>query len=163
MFIRSGNYQSVTLFLHRYSGFVFKDYTDLLFDRREQKYLPTGTCMPFSKKLYVTVNGKILPCERIGHQFALGEITDSEIKLDVEAIAQKYNAYYAKFENQRDSCKNIKSCIQCIYNVEGLEKKPVCHGYMNEESFRNYVNAQMHFLKKHPEAYKKIMEEVLVV
>jgi uncharacterized protein len=163
MFIRSGNYQSVTLFLHRYSGFVFKDYTDLLFDRTEQKYLPTGTCRPFSKKMYVTVNGKILPCERIGHQFALGEITDSEIKLDAEAIAAKYNAYYAKFENQCGKCKTIKSCIQCIYNVANLEGKPVCHGYMNEGDFRKYVNAQMHFLEKHPEAYKKIMEEVIVM
>ena len=84
MFIRSGTYQSVTLFLHQYSGFVFKDYTDLLFDRNEQKRLPTGTCIPFSKKMYVTVNGKILPCERIGHQFALSEITGTEVRLDME-------------------------------------------------------------------------------
>ena len=49
MFIRSSTYQSVTLFLHQYSGFVFKDYTDLLFERNEQKRMPTGTCMPFSK------------------------------------------------------------------------------------------------------------------
>ena len=50
LFIRSGTYQSVTLFLHQYSGFVFKDYTDLMFDGKEQKRLPTGTCLPFSKK-----------------------------------------------------------------------------------------------------------------
>jgi uncharacterized protein len=163
MFIRSGNYQSLTLFLHRYSGFVFNDYTDLLFDRSEQKTLPSGTCTPFSKKMYVTVNGKILPCERIGHQFALGEITDTEIKLDAEAIAKKYNAYYAKFENQCGQCKNTKSCIQCMFNISDLEGKPICHGYMNEEAFGNYVNAQMQFLEKNPEAYKKIMEEVLVI
>ncbi|GHU72362.1 radical SAM peptide maturase [Bacteroidia bacterium] len=163
MFIRSGSYQSVTLFLHQYSGFVFKDYTDLLFDRSTQKSLPTGTCLPFSKKMFITVNGKILPCERIGHQFALGEITDTEIKLDLEAIAEKYNAYYAKFENQCGKCKNTKSCIQCMFNVNDLEGKPVCHGYMNEERFHNYVNSQMQFLEKNPEAYKKIMEEVLVI
>lgn len=100
MFLRSGSYRSVTLFLHQYSGYVFKNYTDLLFDKSGQKMLPTGTCLPFEKKMYVTVNGKILPCERIGHQFALGEITDTEVKLDVEAIADKYNAYFAKFEKQ---------------------------------------------------------------
>lgn len=141
MFIRSGSYQSVTLFLHQYSGFVFKDYTDLLFDRNKQKTVPTGTCIPFSKKMYVTVNGKILPCERIGHQFALGEITDTEVHLDVKAIANKYNVYYSKFENLCGKCKNTKSCIQCIYNVSDLDRKPVCHGYMNEESFQNYVNS----------------------
>jgi uncharacterized protein len=163
MFTQVGSYQSLTLFLHQYSGFVFKDYTDLLFDRSKQKPLPTGTCIPFSKKMFITVNGKILPCERIGHQFALGEITDTEIKLDTEAIAEKYNIWYAKFENQCGKCRNTKSCIQCMFNVSDLDGKPVCHGYMNEESFRNYVNAQMQFLEKHPEAYQKIMEEVLVI
>jgi uncharacterized protein len=50
-----------------------------------------------------------------------------------------------------------------MFNIAGLEEKPVCHGYMNEEAFSNYVNAQMQFLEHNPEAYKKIMEEVLVV
>ena len=163
LFIRSGNYQSVTIFLHRYSGFVFKDYTDLLFDKSEQDVFPTGTCLPFSKKMFVTVNGKILPCERIGHQFALGEVTDTEIKLDADEIAEKYNHYYAKFENQCDKCKNKKLCIQCVFNISDLNEQPICNGYMNENSFRNYINSQMQFLEKHPEDYKKIMEEVLVI
>jgi uncharacterized protein len=163
MFINTGNYQSVNLFLHQYSGFVFKDYTDLLFDKSKQKHLPTGTCQPFTKKMYVTVNGKILPCERISHQFALGEITDMEIKLDPEAIAKKYNSYYAKLEKQCGKCKRTKSCIQCMFNIIDMDGSPVCHGFMNEISFKNYMNAQMYFLEKNPEAYKKLMEEVIVI
>jgi uncharacterized protein len=163
MFIQSSTYKSVTMFLHKYSGFVFHDYTDLLFDRSEKKQLPTGTCVPFSKKMFVTVNGKILPCERIGHQFALGEVTDTEVRLDVEAIATKYNSYFAKFEKQCSACKNIKSCIQCIYNVADPDGKPVCHGFMSEEAFHHYVNTQMYFLEKHPEDYQKIMKEVIVL
>lgn len=162
MFVNTGSYQSLALFLHQYSGFVFKDYTDLLFEK-SYKPLPTGTCIPFSKKLYVTVNGKILPCERIGHQFALGEITGTGIELDFEAIADKVNRYYAKMEKQCSKCKNIKSCIQCIYNLPNPEKKPVCKGFMDEKAFNGYFNAQMQFLEKNPEAYKKIMEEVLSV
>jgi uncharacterized protein len=143
---------------------MYKDYTDLLFDKDEKKKtIPTSTCVPFSKKMYVTVNGKILPCERIGHQFALGEIGDTEIKLDAEFIADKYNEYYAKMEQQCGNCKNVKTCIQCIYNLNDLENRSVCHGYMNEKDFQNYVNTQMTFLAKNPEAYKKIMEEVLIV
>ena len=72
MFMNAGNYRNLTLFLHQYSGFVYRDYTDLLYDKKEAKSVPTGTCLPFSKKMFVTVNSKILPCERIGHQFALG-------------------------------------------------------------------------------------------
>jgi uncharacterized protein len=163
MFISTGSYRSVTLFLHKYSGFVFKDYTDLLFVPKEQKSLPTGTCIPFSKKMYVTVNGKILPCERIGHQFAFGEITDTEVKLDLEEIAYRYNVYLAKFDKQCRQCKINESCIQCMFNIADLGGKPVCHGYVNEELYRKYVNSQMSFLEKNPESYKRIMEEVIVV
>jgi len=44
-----------------------------------------------------------------------------------------------------------------------LENNPVCHGYMNEERFNNYIATQMIFLEKHPEAYQRIMKEVLVL
>lgn len=164
MFMNTGNYRSLTLFLHQYSGFVYNDYTDLLFEKKEKlQNIPTGTCLPFSKKMFVTVNGKILPCERIGHQFALGKITENEIELNPEWIADKYNEYYARVESQCSKCRNSRACIQCIFNLENIDSKPVCYGYMNEQNFQNYVNHQMHFLKKHPEAYKKIMQEVFTV
>ncbi|MFQ7087655.1 MAG: hypothetical protein ACLRTD_24790 [Bacteroides sp.] len=68
--------------------------------------------------MFVTVTGKILPCERIGQQFALGKVTaDSGVELDLEAIADKYNTYYAKMENQCSKCYKAESCIQCIFNL----------------------------------------------
>ena len=162
MFIRSGSYQTVTTFLHQYSGFVFRNYNDLFFEQQGIKTLPTGTCIPFSKKMFVTVNGKILPCERIGHQHALGEITDTGIQLDFEKIAKKYNQYYSKIKEQCIYCFIKRSCIQCIFNLEDLETSCRCRGFTNEQSFRNYVNSQLHFLSQHPEDYYRIMEEVIV-
>ncbi|MDR2127376.1 MAG: hypothetical protein LBP63_11190 [Prevotellaceae bacterium] len=50
-----------------------------------------------------------------------------------------------------------------LLNMPFMENKPICHGYMNEHDFQNYVNTQMDFLRKHPEAYQKIMEEVIIV
>ena len=165
MFMNTGNYQSLTLYLHQYSGFVYRDYTDLLFDKREAeniRRIPTGTCLPFSKKMFVTVNNKILPCERIGHQFALGKIGETEIELNPEWIANKYNDYYVRMEAQCSRCKNQKACIQCLFNLKDVESKPVCFGYMTDKDFRNYVNRQMYFLERNPEMYKKIMEDVIV-
>ena len=96
MFIDTSSYKSLLLYLQQYSGFYYRDYTDLLCDRTQLKYIPTGTCLPFSKKMFVTVNGKILPCERIGHQYGLGHLTTTGIELDVVEIARKYNQYYLK-------------------------------------------------------------------
>lgn len=162
LFLKIGSSISATVFLHQYSGFVFRDYTDLLFKKENAKRTPTGTCYPFGKKIFVTVNGKILPCERIGHQFALGEVTDTCINLDLQAIADKYNAYYAKLESQCGKCYNTKACIQCIFNLNDLERIPICHGFMDKERFEQYTKAQMDFLRKHPEDYYRIMEEVII-
>ncbi|MDR0604801.1 MAG: radical SAM peptide maturase [Bacteroidales bacterium] len=162
MFIKSGTYQTVSTFLQQYSGFVFKDYTDLLLDEKEGKRRPTGTCSPFSKKMFITVNGKILPCERIGQQFALGTVDNNGVHLDLDSIAEKYNNYFSKLEKQCSYCKQCKSCVQCIFNLENIDNKPVCTNFMNETDFENYVREQVHFLAQNPEEYYRIMEEVII-
>ena len=162
MFLRTGTYQSLITFLHQYSGFKYHDYTDLLFDYSKTKRIPTGTCLPFSRRMFVTVNGKILPCERIGQQFALGSISDEGINLNLQSIADKYNAYYAKIEKQCSRCYNTKACIQCIFNLDNLEENPICYGFMDKTTFEKYKKTQMDFLRKHPEDYYRIMEEVIV-
>lgn len=162
LFIESPQTWALGIFLHQYSGNVFRSYNNLLIDEPQQNVFPTGTCMPFSKKMFVTVNGKILPCERIGHQFALGQATETEVLLDFEEIALRYNTWYKKLSSQCSHCYNTKACIQCMFNLDDLDGKPVCNGFMNKESFRHYVSVQMEYLEKNPHLYKRIMEEVLL-
>lgn len=162
MFISSASYQSLCTFIHQYSGFVYHDYTDLLFEKKTAIKIPTGTCLPFSKKMYVTVNGKILPCERIGHQFALGEINDDGVVLDFDAISQRYNGYLSKVEKQCSKCSNTKACTQCIFYLEDVDNKPVCEGFLNDTDFQAYYESQMNFLAENPDAYYRIMEEIVV-
>ncbi|SEG22841.1 radical SAM peptide maturase [Parabacteroides chinchillae] len=161
MFLKSATYQTVTHFIHQYSGYVFRNYSDLLYGRTNKK-IPTGTCLPFSKRMFVTVNGKILPCERIGQHFALGKVSDdSGVELDFEMIADRYNAYYAKLAPLCKKCHKAASCIQCLFNLKGLEDSPVCYGYMDKHSFEMYKSNQIAFLRKHPTDYYRIMEEVI--
>ncbi len=162
MFIHTASFQSVCTFIHQYSGFVFQDYTDLLFDKTKVKKIPTGTCLPFSKKMYVTVNGKLKPCERIGHQFALGEVTETEVILNFEAISTKYNSYFAKMEKQCNNCHNTKACTQCIFYLNDLEHNPICEGFMAQTDFKTYYLNQLAFLANNPEDYYRIMEEIIV-
>lgn len=161
MFIKAATYQTLTTFLHQYSGFVYRDYTDLLCGKTG-KTIPTGTCIPFGKRMFVTVNGKIMPCERIGQQFALGHISESGIELDLEAIADRYNICYGKLKKQCEKCYRFNSCIQCIFNLKNPDSNPVCHGFMGKEDFEKYREAQMDFLRRNPEEYYRIMEEIIV-
>lgn len=163
MFLSSPTYHSATLFLMQYSEFKYENYNELLYGKSKLNTTgPTGTCIPFSKKIFITVNGKILPCERIGHQFALGSIENKRINLDFEQIAKKYNHYFAKLDSQCSRCYNAKSCIQCIFNIQDIKKnKCTCNGFMNEQKFQAYKNAQLSFLARHPDSYARIMNEVL--
>jgi uncharacterized protein len=140
---------------------VFKDYNELLLGKRKAT-LPTGACVPFGKKMFVTVTGKILPCERIGQQFLLGRVTESGVELDLEAIAAKCNFYYSKVDRQCKKCCNATACIQCVFNLHDLENSPVCYGFMNRQRFEAYKASQMDFLRKYPEDYYRIMEEVVI-
>jgi uncharacterized protein len=161
MFIKSASYQTVSTYLMQYSGFVFDNYNELLFGTDNIKRIPTGTCIPFAKKMFVTVNGKILPCERIGHQYAAGYVDDKEVSIDFEGIVNRYNAYYKKLENQCSRCYNQKACVQCVFYLKNLDEKPVCEGFMNEQLFKQYEKQQLDFLSENPEDYFKIMKEVL--
>jgi uncharacterized protein len=164
MFLNLGTSKSASTYLLQYSDFVYKNYNELLLGKAEMaQTIPTGSCIPFSKKIYVTVNGKIVPCERIGHQFALGELTETGVNMDFEAIAQKYNAYYAKLDKQCKACYNRKACVQCIYNLPDIDKaKVLCHGFMSKTHFEAYQNTQLAFLANNPGTYQRMMTELIV-
>jgi uncharacterized protein len=162
MFLKTPDYRSLATFIHQYSGFVYKDYTDLLFDKSSIEKIPTGTCLPFGKKMFITVNGKILPCEKISHKYALGEVTETEVSIDLQSIADKYNAYYTKMNKQCNKCYKTKSCIQCIFNLDDLDGNAICYGYTNKQEFKNYFERNMDFLRERPEDYYRIMEEVFI-
>lgn len=163
MFIGASSYRSLALYLHQYSGNYYRDYTDLLYDKKHLKYIPTGTCLPFSRKLFVTVNGKILPCEKIGHQFGLGQVLETGVDLDPISISRKYNEYYDKMENQCSHCKNRPACIQCLFNLKDIDKNPICYGFMNKAMMKQFSEQQFQFMREHPGAYREIMEKVTVV
>lgn len=163
MFLSSPTYHSATIFLMQNSPFKYENYNELLFGKNENiTFCPTGTCIPFSRKVFITVNGKILPCERIGHQYSVGHIDAKGVMLDFEAIADKYNAYYSCLEKKCRLCKNQRNCIQCMFNLDGLEKgKCECNGFMDEKQYEQYRQTQLEFFARHPDAYSEIMKNVI--
>jgi uncharacterized protein len=165
MFLKSPTFQSATIFLMQHSEFRYANYNELLYGKPKGKYLiPTGTCLPFAKKVFVTANGRILPCERIGHQFAMGKIDDDKIDLDFAAIANKQNAYYAKIDKLCKKCHNQRGCVQCIFNLPDInqDKTPGCLGFMDKKGFEMFKRAQYGFLARNPEAYFRIMNDVIM-
>lgn len=148
-------------FIFNYSGNLFDDYNYLLygvpFDR-----LPTGTCFPFSKRIFMTVNNKILPCERIGHQYALGVIKDAGVSIDCDSIAEKYNNYYRRLIGQCGNCAFFFHCSKCMFSIDNLDSNPVCENRSDYMKFDEYLEYNMGLLSENPMLYKRIMTEILI-
>ena len=168
MFILLPNIKGMNTFLHQCSGFVFTDYNELLSagaevkTGKEKTLIPTGTCVPFSRKVFITANGKILPCERIGFQYSLGTVDEKKVELDFEKIAETYNNYYDKLRNQCHACANSEACIQCIFYLNPETPDPKCSGLFNKKEFSRFLSTQMAYLEENPYIYLKIMKEVMV-
>lgn len=163
MFISEPNTSDLLKYLHNYSGNVFKNYNHLFIDRSKLEIIPTGTCVPFAKKMFITVNGKILQCERIDHDFTLGDITEAGVNLDIDNIVNQFNIYLEKLKKQCDLCFRKEACAQCLFYIVNIDgEDPKCNGFMNEEMFERYSSHCLSHLANRPELYKKIMEEVLV-
>jgi len=162
MFINLPNIQSLTTFLHHETDLSFKNYNEAFYNQDNAKTYPTGTCMPFSKKIFMTVNGKIMVCERIGHEHAFGMVSPEAVSINYDSISDFYNRQFQKLEKQCNACYNANSCIQCIFHLSLSDENPVCPGFMNREDYSKMVSSYIDYLEQRPHLYNKIFKEVWV-
>ncbi len=157
-----GPFKQLQHFIFHHSGNTYDDYNALLIKKEKVSRVPTATCFPFSKRIFMTANNKIFPCEKIGHQYALGEVTEDEVKIDCEYIAEKYNAYYDSLRKQCSNCLLQKNCTQCMFEIPNLENKPICNKMGTRPMLQEYLNRNMKILHDRPELYKRILDEIII-
>lgn len=160
MFTYAPRYMSFMHFIRRCTRSVYKNYRELLLQNNTIEKIPTGTCIPFSRKIFVTVNGKILPCERIGQNHPLGEINNGKTTIYFENIIQLYNNYFNTLKDQCNSCYLSKNCMQCLFYVNNLDTKPICGEYMSHTSFLKYLKFNIQQMENHKHEYPRIITDV---
>ena len=157
-----GEYKRLQKFILNYCGNLYDNYNYLLVRDTCAEKLPTGTCFPFSRRIFMTVNNKIFPCERIGHQYFLGLVTNEGVQIDCEYIAHKYNTYYNKLNNQCSRCYFRQHCSQCMFSIEDLDTNPVCNQIADQQKFERYMQANMSLLREQPFLYNRMMKEIII-
>lgn len=157
----STKYKSLIHFLYNSKGLSFNDYSDLMFEKNNKaKRIPTGTCLPFSRKMFVSAYGDILPCEKIGLEHTLGHVNENSVDINVEAIAATYNNYLNDiFMNQCNSCCN-QACGSCIFCLKFIDGRPHCNNYMDLQTFEIYKDKQIDILRGNPSLYFNIMKNI---
>ena len=103
MFVDMPYLRNQALFVRKFNKSCFNSYSELLaISNKKPKRTPTGTCLAFSKKIFITVNGKILPCETIDHNFFLGKLDTKGVVLNYNEIAERYNNYLNIYFDEND-------------------------------------------------------------
>ncbi len=151
-----------TLLSNFYDTFLsntYNSYTELFSDEINKTYIPTGTCHPFSRKLFLTVNGKILPCERIGQNEALGYIKDGKVDIDFERVAKLYSQKYTQIINQCENCINWSNCSYCVFYIKEKNGKLICDRFSPETKAASYCARYVSLLEEKPLLINKLVKQ----
>jgi uncharacterized protein len=150
-------------FLNTFTGCTFVDYDDLIDpDETRVYFLPTGTCIPFTRKIFLSVSGKIYPCERVGNEHALGYVTEKKVVINFKKIADKYNHYYDKLIDQCSACEHARGCPVCMLKTEITARDFKCPYFTDKKHLKKSFSNIMTYLEENPELYSRIMEEVFL-
>ena len=145
-------------YLKNNTGNSFRTYQALFSSDTEESWIQTGTCLPFTRKMFVKVDGKIMQCERIHHNFAIGLVRDGQIHLDYNEICNIFNGYLNKILPLCVACANRKICSKCLFTVDGIEGGHFkCNSFVTPNEYKEIESRRLLYLYGHPYLYRKLL------
>lgn len=161
----SPEYLQTRSLIHGYTGNTYKSLNELLKTADEIRHLPSGTCLAFYKKVFLTVNGKILPCERIGQNYPLGFVDNDKVEIDFNYIASLYDKMYTPLTKLCNLCFFQSNCSQCVFNIfdKKMGNKLYCPTFANKRVMADYLRENMSYLETHPNVYEEVIQKDLLI
>lgn len=156
--LRGENIRRVADILYNYSANTFKRPQDLLPATAKQT-IPTGTCVPLNRKIFLNVNGKILPCERVSSSHACGTVSGGRVHIDFDEIARKYNGYFDRLAQRCRQCFSTRKCSNCILQMEEHKDRFKCPAFTSREQLGKSLAEGIRGLEENPGLYKRIVKE----
>lgn len=93
-----------------------KNISDLLCEFELKEY-PTMTCLPFTNKLFVGVDGSLHLCEHIGFDYPIGrvDVSTKKVVFDRDELAKQYSIYFDKMNKVCCRCAIREFCTVCMF------------------------------------------------
>jgi uncharacterized protein len=140
-------------FIRKNARHYFYHYFDIYKIGQSLPITPTGTCFPFSRKVYLSVNGKILPCERIHVIHTMGRVSKTKgVLLNFESAANHFNKNIASFKEHCKNCYNRSTCGICALKYSGSP----CDEFINMIDFIKIMYINLTLIEKYPHTYNYI-------
>lgn len=128
------------------------------FINEDIRLYPTGTCVPFSKRLFVSNDGSILPCEKVCRDKPLGKVKNGQVDLDIEKVASRFNNAIAKIAPVCKNCYLQLNCNQCLFMHNGHS----CKNFTDKKKFSTMLSELFSYIEAHPNVYSLIRENFIV-
>lgn len=104
-----------------------------------------------------------MQCERIDHKYFLGLVGENGVELNFEKIAEKFEFWYSRLDNQCKHCFRLGACSQCLFYVDKLEDSSKCPGYATLQVFEKQFGSSLYHLEENPEEYVRIVNEISMI
>ena len=154
---------NIFTFMQYHNSNLFYEFNELRFPFT-QLSPPTGTCIPFQKKLYLRPDGTILPCEKISPDFTMGKISDSEVIIDYEKIASYYNQLFDNIvDKQCRKCENY-FCKSCIFTMDQEGNELIhCKKSLGKKRFSAYLQSIIDECEESPGIISEISKNLKIL
>lgn len=157
-------YKDLSDFLKYYSiNYYISNISALL--HVKERYLPTSTCTPFSKKIFLTNRNKLLPCEKVSYEYSMGTV-GKDVKIDIPKIVKMYNNYYTHLKKYCQYCYAYKFCGVCLFHIDNIDRieseEYLCDKFQDQNAFKNRLYSIFSFLEKYPNDFSEILENVII-
>jgi len=142
-------YMTDTLYYDE-SSYLFKNSHDCF---------PTHTCVPFTKRLFLSVDNKIIPCEKVNRQKSLCEFKDGIFDFNYDTIAEEFNEMVYKYAHICPYCAFEMMCNHCA--CTSLNKQE-CPKFQPSEKISKIFSDVFSYLENNPKALNLIFENVIL-
>ncbi len=122
---------------------------------KKVKRLPTGTCIPFNNKFFVTVDGKILVCQQGINEDVpdFGIIDEDNVRIFNKEIIKYYKGKFQPYADLCSKCHNV-FCTKCLFTEQNTHnlKNILCKDFLDEKALVNkleseFANSSVHDTK----------------
>lgn len=127
-----------------------------LFEEDGTKYA-TGTCIPFSKRMFVTFDGKIHPCEKVNRDRPLGMVDGGRVVIDAQKVANDFNRMTGKMQSVCQECYLQQCCTKCMLCFD----KGKCNNYTDSKRFARILAESISYIETHPEILTTLENKII--
>ena len=125
----------------------------------ERRNIPTGTCIPLSKRMFVSYDGKIHPCEKVNRDYPLGEINkDESVTLNFEKIADDFMSRLSTQKTICQECYLQRCCTKCMLCFN--ESK--CEDFTSKQQFTALLSQTFSYVENHPSVVQLLKENIII-